>query len=151
MGAASGASAAAREGCNTRAYVRWKTSPVRSPSAVRRSRPIPRCARSPLAVAAASLVPHAARILLLQRPAHAARVSAAPVAFQTKSAISVRIGRVDLLPPGPPLRSERKLRIAPHSQFAPEPKPLADSEAIEASFFLEAGSTAIPTAQSGYS
>ena len=35
VGAASGASAAAREGCSTRAYARWKTGTAHGPSAVK--------------------------------------------------------------------------------------------------------------------
>ena len=65
----------------------------------------------------------------------------------TKSAILVRIGRVDLLPPDRSLRCARKLRTAPHCR-SPEPKGLGGSSTMESTFFLEAGSTAIATAQS---
>ena len=53
---------------------------------------------------------------------HGRAVATARVVFPIKSAILVRIGRVDLLPPDRSLQYERKLRIAPRSRFAPEPK-----------------------------
>ena len=49
------------------------------------------------------------------------------VVSQIGSAILVRIGRVDPLLPDCSLRFERKLRVAPHSRFALETEPLADS------------------------
>ena len=61
------------------------------------------------------------------------------VAFQIESAILVRIGRVDGRSPDRSPRSERKLRSAPHSRFAQLSKRLAGSQAIQATFFLEAG------------
>ena len=70
------------------------------------------------------------------------------VVFHIESAILVRIGRVDGLLPDRSLRSERKLRIAPHSRFAQVPKRLAGSKTIKVTFFLEAVPTAIASAQS---
>ena len=49
------------------------------------------------------------------------------VVFQIKSAILVRISRVDQLPPDRSLRCDRKLRVMPHSRFAPQPNGLAGS------------------------
>ena len=60
------------------------------------------------------------------------------VVFHIRSAILVRIGRVDRLPPDRALLSERKLRIALRSRLAQVPTRLAGSKTIKATFFLEA-------------
>ena len=67
---------------------------------------------------------------------HERAVPAARVVFTIKSAILVRIGRVDLLPPDCSLQYERKLRIAPRSRFPPEPKPPA-AKRLRMHSFLE--------------
>ena len=61
------------------------------------------------------------------------------VGLQIKSAILVRIGRVDRLPPDRSPRSERKLRMAPHSRFAQVSKRLACSKTIQAHSSLKQG------------
>ena len=68
--------------------------------------------------------------------------------FQIESAVSVRIGRFDRLPPDRSARSERKLRIADRSRFDSERKGLAGSETAGAPFCLLAGAAAVAAAQS---
>lgn len=62
-------------------------------------------------------------------------------------AVLIRISLVDLLSPDCSLRSDRKLRIVPRSQFLLASKPQDRSQAIEEEFFFEAEMTAIATAK----
>ena len=73
------------------------------------------------------------------------------VGFQIETAILLSIGRLDRLPPDRSPRAERCLRIASHSRFAQVPTGLAGSRTIQATCLLEAGPTAIATAQSEHS